>query len=589
MKKKFTALLLAFILVLSCMPSYAVTEQADSGICGADGDNLTWEVDADERVLRISGTGDMADYNGLNPAPWYERNDDIYIIEIEYGVTGIGTFAFSALTNVFRISCPATVTQIRNYAFHMCEELTDIALPSGLTLLGQGAFNDCISLKRIAIPEGITVVSRFLFASCSSLENVVLHGNIETIDEGAFNDCYALKKIDIPEGVKTINTIAFYRCSGLQTVVLPSTLEQIKGSAFLDCKSLTQVMYAGDESDWNSINIMNSNEDLTEAEISFDYSPVSNTVQGFCGAEGDNLIWELNLDTGKLVISGKGAMADYGIYDAPWTPYRTEITSVKVEEGVTRIGDTAFALIYGLAEVILPESLEEIGGDVFTKAAIKEITIPENVTSIGSGAFYSCYFLGAVELPDKITVIEEYTFFQCYELVSIKLPAALKEIKSEAFSECGELRTVEIPDKTEKIGSFAFCLCAKLTTVTLPMSLQTIENSAFRDCFRLNEVYYSGSETQWENNVTVGENNEKLKSASLICLNEAMVGDATGDGRITINDVLAVRKYLAGIETPEGLVIAACDVSGDGRISIADILKIRKYIAGIIDSFPAEV
>ncbi len=63
-------------------------------------------------------------------------------------------------------------------------------------------------------------------------------------------------------------------------------------------------------------------------------------------------------------------------------------------------------------------------------------------------------------------------------------------------------------------------------------------------------------------------------------------GDANGDGRVTISDVLLTRKYLAGIIGEDSIDQSAADVNGDGRITISDVLFIRKYLAGIISEFP---
>ncbi len=69
-------------------------------------------------------------------------------------------------------------------------------------------------------------------------------------------------------------------------------------------------------------------------------------------------------------------------------------------------------------------------------------------------------------------------------------------------------------------------------------------------------------------------------------INNVVYGDADGNGRITISDVLLIRKYLAGIDT--AIDEAAADVDGNGRIVLADVLLVRKYLAGIITSFPIE-
>ena len=90
-------------------------------------------------------------------------------------------------------------------------------------------------------------------------------------------------------------------------------------------------------------------------------------TSGFCG---ENLTWDLNLETGVLTISGTGDMKDYPSMErSPWWSYRGEIKSLVLEEGVTSIGNMAFYDCYGF------------GGD---------LVIPGSVISIGDSAFYGC-------------------------------------------------------------------------------------------------------------------------------------------------------------------------------------------------------
>lgn len=60
------------------------------------------------------------------------------------------------------------------------------------------------------------------------------------------------------------------------------------------------------------------------------------------------------------------------------------------------------------------------------------------------------------------------------------------------------------------------------------------------------------------------------------------LGDPTDDGLINMKDVLALRKYIAGI--PVQINLIAADVNNDGAINMKDVLMLRKYIAGIITS-----
>lgn len=97
-------------------------EYEGNGKCGA---NLEWVLE--NGVLRISGTGDMYDFDISDAAlPWYELGDSVTSIVIEDGVTGIGAYTFWLCFNLKEVTIPASVTEIRTYAFGNCDKLTDV-------------------------------------------------------------------------------------------------------------------------------------------------------------------------------------------------------------------------------------------------------------------------------------------------------------------------------------------------------------------------------------------------------------------------------------------------------------------------------
>ena len=156
------------------------------------------------------------------------------------------------------------------------------------------------------------------------------------------------------------------------------------------------------------------------------------------GTTGD-LNWTLSTD-GTLTISGKGEMPDY---DNPWLEYRSSITAVVIESGVTSIGNNAFSSCIGLTEITIPNSVKYIGDYAFANCfGLTSVTIQSSVTSIKVGTFYYCISLTSVTIPNSVTSIEIYAFFHCISLTSITIPDSVTRIGMSAFGGCSGLTEV---------------------------------------------------------------------------------------------------------------------------------------------------
>lgn len=122
---------------------------------------------------------------------------------------------------------------------------------------------------------------------------------------------------------------------------------------------------------------------------------------------------------------------------------------------------------------------------------IKKVVIKDGVTSIGGYAFSDCTSLTSVTIPDSVTSIEGY-----------------------AFSDCTSLETVTLGNGVKTIYIQAFYNCTNLKTVTIGANLTKIVEMAFANCGNLTDVYYAGTEAQW-NAITIGESNARLTDATI--------------------------------------------------------------------------
>ena len=97
-----------------------------------------------------------------------------------------------------------------------------------------------------------------------------------------------------------------------------------------------------------------------------------------------------------------------------------ELRKVEISDGITVIGESAFAGCSKLSEVVLPESIEAIGKNAFLGCeGLKDINLPASLKAIGEWAFYGCKGLTSVCIPDGMSSIEGYVFCECANLSSV--------------------------------------------------------------------------------------------------------------------------------------------------------------------------
>lgn len=230
---------------------------------------------------------------------------------------------------------------------------------------------------------------------------------------------------------------------------------------------------------------------------------ISASAASYTGKCGDNLTWSLDTTKGELVISGTGPMYDYIWHDyplknvAPWYDYLNKIYSVTINNGVTSIGNSAFAYSK-VKNITIPDTVTSIGDSVFSNCySLTSVTIPDSVTSIDSSAFYCCTSLTSVTIGDGVTNIGDFAFCCCKKLTSVTIPDGVTSIGNQAFSDCTSLVSITIGKGVTSIGNRAFEDCASLVSVTIGKGVTSISDSAFQRCSALENVYYTGDVAGW--------------------------------------------------------------------------------------------
>lgn len=270
----------------------------------------------------------------------------------------------------------------------------------------------------------------------------------------------------------------------------------------------------------------------TEAIIS------SFTTAATSGDFGENncLHWNVSI-TGKLTISGTGAMPDFDFPHgnlAPWWNYdalgvitKIGIKSVDIKDGVTNVGDYALFLLPDATQITLPKSVTRIGrygiamcskltgmsipkgvteiGDFgLAGNGLTAVTLPDGLQSLGRGAFDTCTSLTNTTLPAAITAVPGKCFANCTKLLNVKYAGTVTAIGERAFEGCKSLTAAPVPETVTELGASAFTGCTALTDVTLPAGVAAIPDGCFQGCTALKDMKLPGTVTSVGHNTFTG-------------------------------------------------------------------------------------
>lgn len=213
------------------------------------------------------------------------------------------------------------------------------------------------------------------------------------------------------------------------------------------------------------------------------------------GTCGNGVSW--SLESGVLIISGKGNMRNYGEFSpAPWSGYADSIRSVRVENGVTAVGDFAFFQMDQITSVTLADSVKTIGGWAFYECtALEMLDLGGGVTSIGESAFELCANLMSVKLPDTLNSLGDQAFYRCSGLKSITVPSSVTQMGTETFAYCYSLLSATVHANLSKLPVWTFYGCYQLSSVTLSSNISSVGEGAFEHCDKLPESFNVSDES----------------------------------------------------------------------------------------------
>lgn len=175
---------------------------------------------------------------------------DLTSATIGNSVTSIGGYAFRDCTGLTSVTIGNGVTSISSWAFAGCKGLTSITIPDGVTSIGNDAFSDCNGLTSISgSATNVSTVARQ--AKPTSFAVNITSGT--SIGSDAFWGCTGLTNITIPDGVTRIGNSAFAHCTSLTSITIPNSVTSIGDYVFLSCTELTSIKFNGTIAQWKAI------------------------------------------------------------------------------------------------------------------------------------------------------------------------------------------------------------------------------------------------------------------------------------------------------------------------------------------------
>lgn len=455
--------------------------------------------DALETSLAVQHSSQVAMEN------WVFDTNNVYTIdELRYyldDTNGLAKFAgFNQSTDITTLVIPSTVRKDgKTYAVvgidlknhNSQEKLVNISLPKTLRYIGNYAFAYLPSMQYLEIPENVTTMGTDIFYQSNNLKTLKMNAVVPPM-VGSFSGTDK-RKVYVPDG-----SLHAYRLA----------------------------------TPWNNCVLVGGEG----TSVSIDH--VDAGELGHFILDKATYLQEVNKLT---VVSGNLNSDDWKTLKSMTNLVELDISGMTV----TSIPSSAFSDRWGLEKIILPKKLEAIGNHAFSGTGLKEIELPESLTTLDYNAFSYCASLSSVKIPGKVERISPYSFYKCSNLQKVELAEGIKFIDNQAFYYCDHLQSINFPSTLTSIGYEAFRE-TDLSEVNIPGSVENIGCNAFYRNKNLKKLTFGEGLVNIEGTAF----SECVSIDSIVCPSTLRtIGDATFSGcknlkQISLNEgLVSINSY----------------------------------------------
>ena len=418
-------------------------------------------------------------------------------------LTEIGMYAFGE-TGISSIVLPDSITAMRSRAFSGTQ-LTSVRMPVGWTEIYsydndelsdyRSPFEGCTTLKNVIVPEGVTAVPEDAFGWVDSIEYISLPSTLIEIGDDAFTGT-GISSIQLPNGLKTIGQFAFAYCDLLTGIELPDSITAMGASAFFD----TALVSVRTPVSWTEVKT-----DEGEVYDGYCYSPFNgcDKLKTIIVPEGvtrlPDCAFHAELDgwIRDVRVSLPSTLEEIGEHAFEMT----DISSIRLPEGLKVIGTSAFALCERLTDINLPDSVTTIGAYAFSWTGLTTVRTPLNWAKVipyvdkdeakAGSPFEGCERLKNVIVPEGVTVLPDNVFNfkeqnpwvyydHKYSDMTISLPSTLTKVGENAFAGTN-FSEIVLPKSVAAIGARAMASCASLKRIVFMGDVQSMGEAVLED------------------------------------------------------------------------------------------------------------